>query len=528
MRKNLALLSVIIIANILVYRQITGFKPVDLDEPHLLSEKWTGLKVTNSVRGVFRQDVFGEFYRPVLTLSFMLDARRSGEVFEPGVFHSTNLLIHVLNAVLCFALLAGLGYCAELAAGGALIFSLHPAIAGASAWIPGRNDSLLFLAAGLALLCLTLAVKRRSAPLFAAHLCFFLAALLTKETAAVLAVIFPAWALLAGRGGAETVRARHAVLASVGWALCLAVYWFMRAAVIKAGAAPSFPGFAELLLRTGAYASYLFFPGSPPVYAWFKDLSLARIVWVNAAAITLFTALWRLSGRHALAVAIASAYLLILPSAFSDSFIPHRTYLPAFFFAWALTEAGSLLRYKGRIIILLLLAAAAIYLGAATYGYLGNFKDPSAFWSNAYRASPSSEAAYQMGYRAQLRGDLAAAEKYYLTAMAKNPLVPDAANNLGVIYKQTGRWAQAMRFYEKELAITPGRQLVLENMGNLLMAQGEYGRAAAVYRQKISADPGGAAAYANLIFCLRRLGMNAEADEYAGRLAALQSRSAQQ
>lgn len=524
-KKNLALLTGVILANLFVYRQIIGFQPVNLDEQQLFMDKWRGLKATKSLTEAFRHDVFetgsGTFYRPVLTLSFMLDAGRSGEVFEPAVFHRTNLLLHIFNAGLCFALLAGLGYPSGFAAAGALLFSLNPVIAGASAWIPGRNDSLLFFTAALALLFLAAAIKRRNPAFFVAHLFFFLAALLTKETAAVLIFVFPAWALAAGWRRAPK-HARQAAAAVAGWVFCLAVYWFMRSAVLRGEVA--FPGVGELFGRTAAYAAYLFFPYDPPIYAWFKDLHWVRVVVANAAVLALFAVLWRQKGRYVLGAAAVAIYLFILPSAFSDHFIPHRNYLPSFFFALALTEAGYLLR-GGKLNSLLALGAVTVCMAAGTYGYLGNFKDPAAFWSSVRKTSPSSsEAAYELGYQAHLRGEIPLARKYYLQALAANPFQPDARNNLGVIYKQAGRYAQAQKLYEEELKLDPGKPLVLENIGNLLMAQGKFRLAAAYYRQKISAEPDSPKTYASLIFCLRKAGLEAEADKYA-RQAALQKPS---
>ncbi|MCG2725523.1 MAG: tetratricopeptide repeat protein [Elusimicrobia bacterium] len=526
LKKNLAFLALIILANLFVYRQIIDFKPVNLDEQQLLMDKWSGLKATGSLKDVFKTDVFetgsGIFYRPMLTLSFILDTKRSGEIFEPSVFYKTNLFIHIFNTCLCFALLAGLGYPSGFASAGALVFSLNPVIAGASAWIPGRNDSLLFFMAALALLFLTKAIKRRNIVFLIAHMFFFFAALLTKETAAILIFIFPLWALAAGWRH-EPKRVWQEIGVLIGWGLCIAVYWFMRAAIIESNV--PFPGIGELFSRTSAYASYLFFPYNPPVYAWFKDLYWVRIIVTNVVVLALFAALWRLKSRHIIVFAVLSVYLFIVPSAFSDRFIPHRNYLPSFFFALALTEAGYLFR-GAKVNSLLVMGIISISMAAGTYNYLGYFKNPEAFWSGVRKISPaSSEAAYELGYQAHLCKDFATAEKYYLEALSNNPAQPDARNNLGVIYKQTGRYEKAMKFYEEELKLNPGKPLVLENIGNLFMVQGEFRQAIAYYKQKISAEPNNIKTYSKLIFCLRKIGMNADADEYAKQAIALQTPS---
>lgn len=521
MKKNILFLAILILTNFLVYRQICSFKPVNLDEQQLFTDNWQELKTGKTVSDIFHHDVFettsGVFYRPMFILSFMMDARRSGEVFDPTVFHKTNLLIHIFNAVLCFALFIVLGYAPEFAIAGAFLFSLHPAIAGASAWIPGRNDSLLFLFTALSLLSLTGAVKLRNFYLFIAHLFFFLIALLTKESAVVLIAVFPIWTHAAGWRWISPKGTRLTVLLVASWLICLLIYWFMRSAVLKGSV--TFPGFEELLYRTSAYAAYLFYPCAPPVYARFEDFNWTYIIFSNMVALVLVVIFRK---RYIIPTLIATMYLFIIPAAFSDRFIPNRDYLPAFLFALALTELCYRFRAE-KIKTLLLMAIVATYMGITTFYYIGQFKNPEIFWTNAYKKSPSAEAAYELGYQSHLRDDIATAEKYYLEALAKNSSVPYARNNLGVIYKNTGRYAQAMQLYEEELKLEPGKPLVLENIGNLLMIQGEYERAIAYYKQKISAEPGIAKTYTSLIFCLRKVGMNAEADSYTNHLATLQN-----
>jgi tetratricopeptide (TPR) repeat protein len=98
----------------------------------------------------------GEYWSPLLWLSFMLDA----ELYGPGPagFHTTNVILHALNAAMLLIFLTiatGRNWLAFITA---LLFALHPLRVESVAWIVQRKDVLsafFFLAALLAYLFYT-------------------------------------------------------------------------------------------------------------------------------------------------------------------------------------------------------------------------------------------------------------------------------------------------------------------------------------------------------------------------------------
>ena len=122
------------------------------------------------------------YYRPLVTLTYMLDARSP---LSPVPYHATNVLLHVLGSVLFLALLLRLGLRRDVSTVAASLFAVHPVVAGAVAYIPGRNDLLLACFVFGAWLCLERWRERRSPVVLAAHAVLLLGALLTKETAVV-------------------------------------------------------------------------------------------------------------------------------------------------------------------------------------------------------------------------------------------------------------------------------------------------------------------------------------------------------
>jgi Flp pilus assembly protein TadD len=64
-------------------------------------------------------------------------------------------------------------------------------------------------------------------------------------------------------------------------------------------------------------------------------------------------------------------------------------------------------------------------------------------------------------------GNLEAAERNLLHALASNPGHPIAYNELGIVYRKTGRFVEARQSYEAALAIYPGYHFARRNLAVL-------------------------------------------------------------
>ncbi len=79
-------------------------------------------------------------WHPGTWLSHMLDFRLFG--MDPGAHHAVNLLIHILNALLLFAILKKTTGAVWQSAFVALVFAVHPMRAESVAWVSERKDVL--------------------------------------------------------------------------------------------------------------------------------------------------------------------------------------------------------------------------------------------------------------------------------------------------------------------------------------------------------------------------------------------------
>jgi len=167
---------------------------------------------------LFTNDLnFAGYHRPLYTLAHSLDRALFG--LEPAGFLATSLLLHVLAAYLLMRLLEELGLPTGAAFGGALLFGLHPLNTVVAGLIHSKADSLV-LVFGLAATRSVVVGARDAQQLrpWAWALVYFALALLSKETAAILPLIWItlAWTFRGELAAAALPRARiFAVLCSL-------------------------------------------------------------------------------------------------------------------------------------------------------------------------------------------------------------------------------------------------------------------------------------------------------------------------
>jgi hypothetical protein len=133
--------AVLAVLTIAVYGRIwtLGFVSYDdpgyvTDNPHVLAGlRWSGIVwafTTNTEAN----------WHPITWLSLMLDASIGGGA--AGVFHATNLLLHVANAVLLFLGLRRMTDRRWESAMVAALFAVHPVHVESVAWVAERKDVL--------------------------------------------------------------------------------------------------------------------------------------------------------------------------------------------------------------------------------------------------------------------------------------------------------------------------------------------------------------------------------------------------
>lgn len=517
----------------LLYGRAIAFGFTYLDDNVLVLNNQAFLTNWANVIPAFQQDVFhlfdhsASYYRPILTLSFMLDAHIGGA--SPVVYHLVNILLHISAAWLVFLFLTKLRYRPEISFLMALVFLVHPALAQAVAWVPGRNDSLLaiFVLAAFIFFINYLESKR---PVDLAWHAFFLAlAVFTKETAlfAFPTLVFYAWIIRKD----IWVFFRKKILGGL-WLIILAIWFVLRhfalrtdmplslAAMIKSVFVNS-PGAVQLLGKA-------FFPVNLSVLPVMRDTTYVYGLGALALLLVLFFITpqkrwdYLLFGAFWFAIFLFPAFIRPDPNSVAD-FMEHRLYLPIIGLFIFLLELWPLVSWRpDRKKYLWPSLALMVVFSVLTFLHLSVFHDRLAFWQDAAANSPHYPLVWRnLGAMYYLSGDMKDAEIDFKKALALHPTEEMAHNNLGLIYASRHEDARAEKEYKEEIADNPYYDAVYYNLGLLYYQEGKLDLAAEYWRKTLSINPG----YTDALYNLAELDMNkknySEAAACAERLAAI-------
>jgi protein O-mannosyl-transferase len=406
------------------------------------------------------------YYRPLVSASFAFDAERDGG--DLASFHETNSVVHALAGSLLWVLLRRFGYSLPVALFGALVFVAHPALAGAVAWVPGRDDMLLTVFTLLAWLFFRRANGRCRPPDRALHALAFSGALGCKETALALPLVLMLDAWLVER---RPLRSLVAPPLLAIWGAVLAGYLLLRAVILGpslglgAGAlAGALAGFRGLVSGFGE----LVLPVAHPVLAVPLDMPLGT----GVVALALFAAAlaWSGADRRVLLFALGAYALFSAPSlpALSHLLLESRLYLPAVPLALGLCEfaAHGPVPERVRLAVFGFLVMLSVM---ATLTHVALFREPLVLAKAVASGSPHSSLAHRnLGVAYQTRGEPELARSEYRTALSLDPEEPTLHNNLGVILMAEGHLSDAERELEAELALHPES---VEAQQNLLLVR---------------------------------------------------------
>ena len=95
-------LVLLVIVPAVLYFRVVNFEFTMLDDAEIIVTHYDKIGSLLNIKDAFTHDAImsdrGEsFYRPMQTISFMLDAQIGGK--EPWIYHLTNLLLHILIVV---------------------------------------------------------------------------------------------------------------------------------------------------------------------------------------------------------------------------------------------------------------------------------------------------------------------------------------------------------------------------------------------------------------------------------------------
>jgi len=142
-RLDLLVCLLLVLSILMVYRQVKNHDFINFDDNLYVTDN-RYVRSGISLDGIFWAFSFKDkektYWQPITWLSHMLDCELYG--LNPGMHHSTNLIIHIANTILLFLTFRRMTGAIWKSALVAALFGLHPLNVESVAWVSGRKNVL--------------------------------------------------------------------------------------------------------------------------------------------------------------------------------------------------------------------------------------------------------------------------------------------------------------------------------------------------------------------------------------------------
>ncbi len=529
---------VLILPTAWIYAPVLGYQFVSFDDPYLLVNN--PIVLNFDWKAAFTQFVADD-YLPLVFLSFAVENHFFG--MDPGIFHLSNLLLHLANTLLAFTFVFQISQRRFLVAGvSALLFALHPLHVESVAWVAERKDVLFTFFYLLALLA---AWRRMSSSQWRWSILtfsFFLLSLFSK----LMAVTLPAVLVMLDLYFQKSLK--KSLLARIPYFFTSLVFVMVHFHLHS----PEGSERGSLSLKNGldSLAFYLSKTVWPQALSIFYQQGVVTVGWVEYAGLALFGMLivWLLRRRPSwwregvLGISFffvtATPILQVIPFGHKFLFADRLMYLPSlglfWLFAfglqsgWAQIQRPWLRGLAGVTALVSILAMAAV-----TTQRLPVWENSLTLWSDAVDKYPESsvsrnnlaselvlvgrvsEAIEQ--FQAAIRHDpnyaeprvglglaysdagaLDLAEKELKKAIDINPQLPKAYFNMAVVADKKQQYQEAVEWNLKALAVDSGFADAAVNLGSAYYKLKDFEKSLAAFEQAVKLNPNLAEAHNNL------------------------------
>lgn len=484
---------------VILYVRTVFFNFIYLDDQFLILDNYFFISKLSNIPLAFVRDVFistfsEAYYRPILTVSLILDAQISGT--KPFFYHISNISFHAIASALVYKFLNVLGIGKRASFFATLIFAVHPALVQAVAWIPGRNDSLLTIFFLASIINFVSYSKNNSLRSLITHFVFLILALLTKETAVFIPIVSVAYLYVYNKE--KTFKQTFKLITF--W-FAVVIFWLvLRSQVFDNPLQITVQSVILSIVNNSPaaliYLGKVIFPVNLSTYPNLVDSSL--LPGFIALLVLLVLVYYLYSIKETKAVKFSAIWLLTMAASLyrpsqgvAPDILEHRIYLPIIgiiiLFAVLIGRRRRLRTLSLSIIILFSLA---------TLIYQSNYQNRLTFWENAVANSPSSPLANRnLGAMYYLDNQYDQALLLFRRSLELNPDEPMANNNIGLIYLKRGEKQQALHHFQREIEINPYYSDVYNNLALLYVETGDYEKALENLKMVIKINPDNPKAY---------------------------------
>jgi tetratricopeptide (TPR) repeat protein len=482
------ILLLLVLVPLGVYWYSTGLGLSGFDDDVILSNA-RQINGIQDYQEAFKRDAFlkygsGDFYRPLQSLSYLLDSSIGD--FDNFYFHLSNLILHIIFCLLLYVLLLKLNIERTLSFAFALIYSVHPFFVHTVVWIPSRGD--LFLAIFVVTSCIFYIkfLKKQNYLYLILNVLSFFLAIFSKETAVVAIAVFALYYFLqTGKQLSFFFKPKFFISFFLWIAVVLFYLWF-RGKMIGFNPAESNVLLSNFIMNLATipefFGKFIFPVNLSPMPETTTLVTALGIIALFASLIGL--ALIKESNKSLYFVGIIWFLLFTIPpmfyrqsaDEFTYTYLEHRAYLPSVGLLMMILALIPMdLIRKNRKVLLpvfcLLIAGFAYYTNV--HGRI--YDSPIKFYSYIIDKSDNILSAYNnRGNYLMRQGRHKEALQDYNKALSQNPNAFNILNNRANCYTTIGLLDSAMLDYQKAIKINPNAVQIRTNYAILLQRNNMY------------------------------------------------------
>jgi Flp pilus assembly protein TadD len=444
-------------------------------------------------------------YQPLTMLAYM--AEYCFFRLNPAPYHSASLVLHVVNAILVFALFLGLSRHHLTSLIVAILFAVHPLRVESVAWIAEQKDLLSAFFYLLSLLFYVWYLRERRPGFYWLCMVLLLFSLLSKPMAVsqpfVLILIDY---LYNGRVDKKTLSSKAALFAIVAAFAILAILTQRIS-----GATPRFHQVSTLQRLCVPFYGLVFYVAKTLLPLRLCSLYPLPPNLTGGTMVVLFVApLLVLGGAVVVYCVRAYSRVLVFGCLFylvtllpvlqivpiGDAIVAERyTYIPALGLCFALAALCRFLFEKklkstmSRSALGVGLCATIIVLACATYYRCDVWKDSLSLWNDVIAKYPSAVSYNYRGSAYSIHREPERAIEDFDQAIRLDPGYVEAYDNRGFAHLAKRDYDLAIEDHTDALKLNPRDALAYNNRGLAYKYKGDYGRAVEDFENAIRLIP---------------------------------------
>jgi protein O-mannosyl-transferase len=547
-RSLVFLLSLVLVPFVLYFRVIS-YNFSTFDDTNLITDNFNNIGNIENLPKAFTTDAYfshlSNFYRPVQTLSFMIDAQISG--LNPWAYHLTNIIFIILITIAFFILLKMLRIRQEIALLLSLLYSVHPMLTSAVCWIPAQGDLFLTFFGLMSFILFIKYFDSKEPKYLTFHFICFLLACFSKETALVFPLLFLIYfyVILKKENPWKTLLPLIAL-----WSVSFLIYFFFRHIAITSGIPSSRSGIIPFIKNLPAIPvtfGKIFFPFGLTTMPLFNILSVLCgilvfifFIWfivkyrIYQNPYILWGTVWFLG------FTLPPMFFRFTIAQFSAEYFEHRTLLPMIgIFIMIGIFLNALLSKWSSSQISKLLIPVIIFYAVVSFIYSKDYSDSMTFYTSAIESNSNNAAAlnsrgvelsqignlqnaiddflkaihiasnysspyYNIAGVYDAQGDELKAEYYYSQALKydtlslnSNNLTENAYVNLSNIKIKLKKFNEDILLLKKGIINFPTNSDLFNNLGFIYYSTAKYDSAVFAFSKAIEFKPNTASYYTN-------------------------------